>query len=57
MIVVVHQAVGVANPIVALINMLKGVQEIDPVLVAPENGFSLVASGSNMINSTSVFDS
>jgi hypothetical protein len=37
--------------------MLEGVQEIDPVLVATENRLSLIASGSNMINSTGVFDS
>jgi hypothetical protein len=54
---VVHQTVGVADPIVALIDMLKGVQKIDPVLVAPENGLSLIASGSNVINSTGVFNS
>jgi hypothetical protein len=49
MIVVVHEAVGVTEPIVALVDVLEGVQEIDPVLVAPENGLSLVAARSYMV--------
>jgi hypothetical protein len=56
-IVVVHQAVGVADPIVAFVHMLEGVQKIDPVLVALENRLSLVTPGGYVINSTGVLDS
>jgi hypothetical protein len=55
MIVVVHQTGGVADSGVTFFDVLEGVQKVDPVLVAPENGLSLVTSGSNMINSAGIF--
>ena len=53
---IVHEAVSMTKPIVSLINMLECVQKIDAVLVALENGLSLVTPGGNMIYSASVFD-
>ena len=43
-IVVVHHAVGVANPIVSLINVLECVQEVFAVMVILEDGFLFVAA-------------
>jgi hypothetical protein len=55
MIVVVHHAVGVANPIVSLINVLECVQEVDAVLVVFENGLLFIAARGDVIVSTGVF--
>ena len=44
MIVVGHEAVGVADPIVSLIDVLKGVQKILSVMVIFEDGFLFVAA-------------
>jgi hypothetical protein len=53
-IVVVHHAVGVANPIVSLINVLERVQEVDAVLVVFENGLLFIAAGGDVIDGTGV---
>ena len=55
MIVVRHETVAMANPIIALIDVLKGVQEVFAVSVILEDGFFLVAAGSDMINSAGIF--
>ena len=55
MIVVVHEAVGVADPVISLVDVLEGVQEVDPVMVALEDGLSFVAPGGNVVNCTGVF--
>ena len=52
---VVHQAVGVADPVITLGNMLEGIEELEPVLVGPEDGLPLVSAGSDVINSAGVF--
>jgi len=52
---VVHQAVGVADPIAAFIDMLEGVQEVDPVLVAFEDGLSLITAGGDVVNCAGIF--
>ena len=53
-IVVVHQTVGVADPIVSLVDVLEGVQEVDPVLVALENGLLFITPGGDVINSAGI---
>jgi hypothetical protein len=55
MVVVVHEAVGVADPVISLVDVLEGVQEADPVLVALEDGLSFVAPGGNVVDCTGVF--
>jgi hypothetical protein len=55
MIVVVHHAVGMANPIVSFINVLECVQEVDAVLVVFEDGILFIAAGSDVIDSTGIF--
>ena len=56
-IMVGHEAVGVADPVVAFIDVLEGVQELEPILVGLENGLPLIAPGGDMIDGTGVFDS
>ena len=56
MIMVVHEAVGVADPIVSLVDALKGVEEIEAVPVIPEYGFFLIAAGSRVVDGAGVFD-
>ncbi len=54
MIMVVHEAVGVADPVVAFVDVLEGIQEIDAVLVAFEDGLLFVTPGSNVVDSSGV---
>ncbi len=51
---VVHQAVGVTDPVVALVYVLEDVQEIDPVLVALEDGLLFITSWGNVVDSAGV---
>ncbi len=44
MIVVVHHAVCMAEPIISLIDVLECVQEVDAVLVVFENGLLFIAA-------------
>jgi hypothetical protein len=55
MIVVGHEAVGVADPIVAFVDVLEGVQKVLSIDVILENGFLLVSTGGDMIDCTGVF--
>ncbi len=43
-IVVVHQAVGMAKPVIPFIDVLKRVEEVDAVLVVFENGLLFIAA-------------
>jgi predicted ribosome-associated RNA-binding protein Tma20 len=54
-IVVVHHAVGMAEPVIPLINMLESVQEVDAVLVVFENGLLFISAGGDVIDGTGVF--
>jgi hypothetical protein len=55
MIVVLHQAVGVADPMIPLIDMLQHVQKVDAVPIVSENSLLFVATGGDVIDSTCVF--
>jgi hypothetical protein len=55
MIVIGHETVGVANPIVAFINVLESVKEVLAVLVILEDRFLLIAARSYMIDCAGVF--
>ena len=52
---VVHQTVGVADPMVSFIDMLQHVQKVDAVLIVSENGLLFVAAGGDVIDSTCIF--
>src|SRR6266508_1528595 len=54
-IVVVHHAVCMTEPVISFIDMLKRVQEVDAVLVVFENCLLFIAAGSNVIDGTGVF--
>ena len=55
MVVVVHEAVGMTEPVIAFIDMLEGVQEVDSVLVVLEHGFLLVPAGGDVVDSAGIF--
>jgi len=55
MVVIVHETIGVADPVISLVDVLEGVQEVDPVLVALEDGLSFVAPGGEVVDCTGVF--
>jgi hypothetical protein len=55
MIMVGHEAVGVADPVVAFVDVLEGVQEVLAVLVVLEDGLFLVPPGGNVINCAGIF--
>jgi hypothetical protein len=55
MVMIVHQAIGVAGPIVPKGNTRKGIQEHLSVLVVSENFLSFVSSARDMIDSTRKF--
>jgi len=50
MIVVCHEAVGVADPVAALIDVLEGVQEVLTVLFVLEYGLLLVSTRGHVID-------
>ena len=56
MIMVGHEALGVADPVVALVDVLKGVQKVQAILVILENRLFLVAAGRDVIHCAGVFD-
>ena len=56
MIMVGHEAIGVADPVVALVDMLEGVEEVQAVVIVLEDGFLLIAAGSNVIQRTRIFN-
>jgi len=53
--VVYHEAVCVADPIVALIDMLESVQKVDAVLFVFEYGLFLDSPGDHMIDCSGIF--
>jgi hypothetical protein len=44
-----HEAIGMADPVVAFIDMLEGVEEVQAVGVVLENGLLLIAARSGVI--------
>jgi hypothetical protein len=54
-IVVVHEAVGVAEPVVAFIDKGKNFKECFTVGVISEDGLLVVSTGSDVIHSARVF--
>ena len=52
---VVHQAVCMADPVVAFFDMLKGVQKVGAILVALEDGFLFITARGDVIDSAGVF--
>jgi hypothetical protein len=57
MIMIVHQAVGMADPVIAFIDMSEDNDEGFPVALVLEDILLLVPSGSNVIDGARIFDS
>jgi hypothetical protein len=55
MVVVCHEAVGVAQPVITLVDVLKSVEEVLAVLVVFEDGLLFIAARGNMIHGAGVF--
>lgn len=51
-----HEAVGMTNPVVLLVDVLKGIEKIDAILVILENGFLFVPSGDHVVDGAGIFD-
>jgi hypothetical protein len=56
MIMVGHKAIGMTDPVVAFVDVLKGVQKVLTVCVILENRLLLVPAGGHMIDCAGVFD-
>lgn len=50
-----HEAIGVADPVVPFVGVLKGVQKVPTVGIISEDGLLLIPSGGYMVDSTGVF--
>ena len=55
MIVVAHEAVAMAEPVISVIDMLQGVQEILAVLVVFINSFLFISPAGDMIDRSRIF--
>ena len=50
-----HEAVGVADPVVAFIGVLEGAEEVLAVLLVLEDELLLVPAGCDVVNCTGIF--
>jgi hypothetical protein len=55
MVVVGHKAIRVAQPVITLVDVLKGVEEVHAVLVVLKDGLLFVAARRNVVNGSWVF--
>ena len=55
MVMVCHEAVGMAHPVITFIDVLKGAEEVLVVLIVLEDGLLFVAARGNMIHGAGVF--
>ncbi len=51
-----HEAIGMADPVIALIDMLDRIEKVLPVSIVLKDRFLLVASRGHMIHCTGIFD-
>jgi hypothetical protein len=54
-IMVGHEALGVSDPVIAFIGVLEGIEEVQAVLVVPEDGLLLVPARYDVVDSTWIF--
>jgi len=52
MIVIVHEAIGMNEPVISTMNVIQRQQECLSVFFIPVNGFTSIASGCHMIQRT-----
>jgi hypothetical protein len=55
MIMVGHEAVGVTNPIVPLVDVLEGIEKIETIAVVLENSFLFIAAGGHVVDGAGIF--
>jgi len=55
MVMVGHETIGVADPIISLIDMLNSVEEDIPIIVILEDRLLLIPSGGHMVDGAGVF--
>ena len=55
MVVIAHQAISVAEPMVAVVNALKDIQECFAVRLGTKDGLPFIASAGDMIKGTGIF--
>ena len=56
MVVIGHEAVGVADPVVSFIDLQESIKEVPSVLVVFEYRFLFITSGGDMVYSSGVFN-
>jgi hypothetical protein len=56
MIMIGHETIRMANPVVPFVDVLEGAQEGLVVSIVLEDGFLFIATGGNMVNCAGVFD-
>ncbi len=56
MVMIIHKAVGVTDPMVAFDDMLDGIEEVGPILIVSEDWLLLVSPGGYMVNCTGILD-
>jgi len=54
--VVIHEAIGMAEPVVALADLVEDEKKVLPILIIPVDGLLFVSPGGDMIYSTWIFD-
>ena len=56
-VMIIHKAKGMAEPIVSSNHIFKDHEKLSSVMIIIKDGRTCIASGSNMINSSRIFDS
>jgi len=55
MVVVGHEAVSVADPVVSLVGVSESIQKVLAVSIIPEDGLLLIPAGGDMIDCSWIF--
>jgi hypothetical protein len=55
MVMIVHEAISVAHPMIPFINVLKEIQETFPIFIIQKDGSLLIPPAGNVIDCTSEF--
>ena len=50
-----HEAVSMADPVVAFAGVLEGIEEVQAVLLVLEDRLLLIPAGGDVVNSTGIF--
>ena len=53
---VIHEAIGMAEPMVALVDLVENGEKVLPILILPVNKLFSISPRGDMIHSTGIFD-